>query len=241
MDPAALARIRRRLRSAPAPSWLHQEVARRMAERLSLIRLTPAGAGLVAGCRPAGRRPARGLSQATLQQVLPAGEAAPTAPWWKRWWGAVRGAGGQRPWRLAARGCLVQHGPAVRERSAGAVRRLASCPGVDGFVMFSTLGPGSLPELRAVYAAEGWGEPHVPFVDMHDLGDMLVQAGFADPVMDQETLTLTYGSAEQLLAELRGWGGNAVPGRSPALRGRAWRERLRQALQSRADDQGAST
>jgi malonyl-CoA O-methyltransferase len=110
--------------------------------------------------------------------------------------------------------------------------------GADGFVMFSTLGPGSLPELRAVYAAEGWGEPHVPFVDMHDLGDMLVQAGFADPVMDQETLTLTYGSAEQLLAELRGWGGNAVPGRSPALRGRAWRERLRQALQSRADDQG---
>jgi malonyl-CoA O-methyltransferase len=99
--------------------------------------------------------------------------------------------------------------------------------GADGFVMFSTLGPGSLPELRAVYAAEGWGEPHVPFVDMHDLGDMLVQAGFADPVMDQETLTLTYGSAEQLLAELRGWGGNAVPGRSPALRGRAWRERLR--------------
>ncbi|UFU09355.1 biotin synthase [Ideonella dechloratans] len=241
LDPVALARIRRRLRSAPAPSWLHQEVARRMAERLSLIRLTPRQVldwSLDAGPPAEGLRSA--YPQATLQQVLPAGEAVSPAPWWKRWLGtgaavpvaaeAVAPAGAGLVWSNMA--LQFENDPPAL---FAAWRRAL---GAEGFVMFSTLGPGSLPELRAVYAAEGWGEPHVPFVDMHDLGDMLVQAGFADPVMDQETLTLTYGSAEQLLAELRGWGGNAAPGRSPVLRGRAWRARLLQALQSRADAQG---
>ena len=45
---------------------------------------------------------------------------------------------------------------------------------VDGFLMFSTLGPGSLEGLRGLYAARGWPPPHAPFVDMHDLGDLLV-------------------------------------------------------------------
>ena len=58
---------------------------------------------------------------------------------------------------------------------------------VDGFVMFSCLGPGTLRELRALYARLGWRAPAQDFIDMHDLGDMLVHAGFADPVMDQES------------------------------------------------------
>ena len=68
---------------------------------------------------------------------------------------------------------------------------------VDGFVMFSCLGPGTLRELRALYGRLGWPPPTPDFVDMHDLGDMLVQAGFADPVMDQETLTLHLGRARR--------------------------------------------
>ena len=58
---------------------------------------------------------------------------------------------------------------------------------------------------------------------MHDLGDMLVQAGFADPVMDQEMLTLTWPDAEALLAELRALGGNADPARCAGLRTPRWR------------------
>ena len=69
---------------------------------------------------------------------------------------------------------------------------------------------------------------------MHDLGDMLVQAGFADPVMDQETLTLTWENPRALLAELRSLGGNASPTRWPGLRTPRWRERLHAALQSLA-------
>ncbi|MFL9870367.1 methyltransferase domain-containing protein [Paraburkholderia megapolitana] len=83
---------------------------------------------------------------------------------------------------------------------------------VNGLLMFSTLGPDTLKELRSAYAqvdaAHGLGaRAHViDFVDMHDLGDMLVESGFEIPVMDQETLTITYRSPESLLADVRRWG-----------------------------------
>lgn len=92
---------------------------------------------------------------------------------------------------------------------------------VGGLLMFSTLGPDTLRELRGAYAeveaAHGVaGRPHViDFVDMHDLGDMLVESGFEIPVMDQETLTVTYKSPESLLADVRRWG--AYPFANPAF------------------------
>ncbi len=102
----------------------------------------------------------------------------------------------------------------------------------DGFLMFSTLGPGSLAGLRTLYADAGWPPPHAPFVDMHDLGDMLLHAGFADPVMDQELLTLTWATPEALIAELRGLGANADPQRTAGLRTPRWRQGLHRALES---------
>jgi malonyl-CoA O-methyltransferase len=92
--------------------------------------------------------------------------------------------------------------------------------------------------LREIYAQQGWGPAHAPFVDMHDLGDMLVETGFAEPVMDQETLTLRYASAQSLLDELRGLGANAEPRRFTGLRTPAWRERLLQCVADQADAQG---
>src|SRR5437899_2777739 len=69
--------------------------------------------------------------------------------------------------------------------------------------------------------------PHVlPFVDMHDLGDMLVNAGFSTPVMDMETITVTYASPEKLLAEVRALGGNPLQTRRRGLLGRSGRDRL---------------
>jgi malonyl-CoA O-methyltransferase len=82
----------------------------------------------------------------------------------------------------------------------------------NGLLMFSTLGPDTLRELRGAYAEveAAHGVParaHViDFVDMHDLGDMLVESGFEIPVMDQETLTITYKSPQSLLADVRRWG-----------------------------------
>ena len=61
-----------------------------------------------------------------------------------------------------------------------------------GLLMFTTFGPDTLQELRAAWSSVD-GDSHVsPFPDMHDVGDALVRARFADPVMDVERLTLTY-------------------------------------------------
>ena len=98
---------------------------------------------------------------------------------------------------------------------------------VDGFLMFSCLGPDTLRELRAVYRALGWAPPAHEFTDMHDWGDMLVHAGFAEPVMDMERITLAFDTPERLLAELRELGVNLHPARFAGLRGRAWHDRLR--------------
>jgi malonyl-CoA O-methyltransferase len=91
-----------------------------------------------------------------------------------------------------------------------------------GLVMFSAFGPDTLTELRTAFAAPGEpGRVH-SFVDMHDLGDQLVGAGFADPVMEMERLTLTYTSTEQLLSDLRDTGqSNAMVGRRRGLTGRS--------------------
>ncbi|HWV62443.1 MAG TPA: methyltransferase domain-containing protein [Oxalicibacterium sp.] len=101
----------------------------------------------------------------------------------------------------------------------------------DGLLMFSCFGPDTFKELRAAFAAAD-ATPHVlPFVDMHDFGDMLVQAGFATPVMDMETLTVTYGSVERLMADARACGGNPLDTRSRGLMGRqSWR-RVTEALE----------
>jgi malonyl-CoA O-methyltransferase len=109
---------------------------------------------------------------------------------------------------------------------------------IDGFVMFSTFGPTSLRELRELYAQEAWGPPFHPFADMHDLGDLLVHAGFADPVMDQELLTLTWSTPQAALDELRTLGGNLHAARHAGLRTPRWRERLLAQLERRTDADG---
>lgn len=99
---------------------------------------------------------------------------------------------------------------------------------VEGLLMFSTLGPDTLRELRAAFASADKA-PHVhDFIDMHDLGDMLVSAGFAAPVMDTETITLTYTAVAGLFADLRASGQTcALSGRTRGLMGpRRWRHAL---------------
>lgn len=86
-----------------------------------------------------------------------------------------------------------------------------------GLVMFSTFGPDTLHELKAAYAADGY--THVNrFIDMHDLGDRLLNAGFADPVVDMERITLTYADVRDLMRDLKAIGAhNVTAGRPRAL------------------------
>ena len=113
---------------------------------------------------------------------------------------------------------------------------LAGYEEVGGLLMFSTLGPDTLKELRTAFA-DGYAHTQ-RFADMHDLGDMLVHAGFADPVMDQETLTLSWDSPQALLSELHGLGTNASPDRFAGLRTPRWHERLLAGLRDMAAPDG---
>ncbi len=102
----------------------------------------------------------------------------------------------------------------------------------DGFLMFSCLGPDTLIELRALYEKLGWPAPAQAFTDMHDWGDMLVEAGFAEPVMDMERIVLTFETPERLLQELRELGRNLNPQRFGACRGRQWKAELLQEIKA---------
>jgi len=90
-----------------------------------------------------------------------------------------------------------------------------------GLVLFSTLGPDTLKELRAAWAAVD-DAPHVNrFHDMHDVGDALVHAGFSSPVMERDDLVVTYADVLTLMRDLKGIGAhNSLQERRRALYGR---------------------
>lgn len=243
LDSMAARRARDRLdKGDPAP-WLHQEVARRMGERLAVIRHQPHAVLDWSGRAGASRAVlAHAYPEARRARVADAAvEVATPVPWWLRWRPEAVRESVLASTAVAPSSCgLIWSNMRLHFETEPAwlMRAWHAALAPDGFLMFSTLGPGSLACLREVYAAEGWGIPFAPFVDMHDLGDMLVAAGFADPVMDQETITLTYPTPEALLGELRGMGANLAPTRFGGLRTPRWREALEQALVARSGTDG---
>lgn len=91
----------------------------------------------------------------------------------------------------------------------------------DGLLMFSSFGPDTLRELREASAADP-AHVHVSrFIDMHDIGDALVRAGFANPVLDVERFVLTYDDVLAVMRDLKAIGAhNAAQGRPRGLEGR---------------------
>lgn len=93
-----------------------------------------------------------------------------------------------------------------------------------GMLMFATLGPDTLCELRQAFG-QADGATHVnQFIDMHDLGDALMAAQFSEPVMDMEKIVLTYDTARDVMHDLKAIGAhNATAGRGRGLMGKhAW-------------------
>ena len=90
-----------------------------------------------------------------------------------------------------------------------------------GLLMFATMGPDTLKELRQSWAAVDENAHVSGFYDMHDIGDTLLRTGFADPVMDVEHIQLTYSSVNDLMQDLKNLGSrNAVRGRNRSLTGK---------------------
>ncbi|ATE60861.1 methyltransferase domain-containing protein [Thauera sinica] len=240
--------LRRRFARAAATSDgadpLIREIARRMDERLDYIRLAPKrildlGCGTGADLERLGERfPEAQVIAAdfALPMLARARARKPSAPPGGLLRRLLGGGGKPLPAVAAdARSLPFAHGTlgmvwsnlmlAALDDPLPALQEIHRVLEVGGLLMFSTLGPDTLRELRAVLPA-GSGERVHRFIDMHDIGDTLVKAGFADPVMDMEMLTLTYADLDGLFADLRATGStNASTARPRGLSGRrAWSE-----------------
>lgn len=97
----------------------------------------------------------------------------------------------------------------------------------EGLLMFSTFGPDTLKELRQASSADP-GHVHVSrFIDMHDIGDAIVRAGFSAPVLDVERFTLTYDDVISVMRDLKAIGAhNAADGRARGLLGKGFLQQL---------------
>lgn len=215
-----------------AAAVLQHEVCRRMAERLDYIKHQPqvlldAGSGTGNALAPLHARyreahiVAFDIAHAMLEQ------ARARQPWWRSLPGLrapqseVCGDIERLPFATASIDMVwsnlalqwVNDLPATFREMHRVLR-----PG--GLLMFSTFGPDTLKELRAAYAGSGY--THVNrFIDMHDIGDMLTAARYADPVMDMESFTLTYDTARHLMHDLKAIGAhNVTHGRPQALSGK---------------------
>ena len=215
-----------------AAAVLQHEVCRRMLSRLDYIKHAPAavldagsGTGNVATALRA-RYPQATLYALDIALAM-VRRARARMPWWQRLLGRgvlpVCGDIEQLPLRDAAVG-MVWSNLALQwsnepQRACAEFRRVLA-PG--GLLMFSTFGPDTLKELRAAYQGIDRYTHINRFIDMHDIGDMLVHGGFADPVMDMEYITLTYTDVLALMRDLKAIGAhNVTAGRRPGMTARA--------------------
>jgi len=217
---------------------LQRAVAERMAERLQFVKFTPV-AMLDAGC---GTGYARHLLQerykgARLLELDIALSMLQVARGARSWWRKLlSGPASNVDFVCGDLECLPLQAGSVDlvwsnlalqwcndlDATFSGVRRVLA---PNGLFMFSTFGPDTLKELRQAFGQVD-GYTHVSrFADMHDIGDALMRAGFAEPVMDMEYFTLTYDSASGLMCDLKALGAhNATQGRRQGLAGKtAWR------------------
>ena len=224
-----------------------REVDRRMQERLDYVNIQPARI-VDLGCSRGGsfaglaaRYPRAQLIGLDISLAMLQAGQVPRAGW-QRWLGRGRQNEVQRLAADAVKLPLKSQSTAIvwsnlllhwLDDPLPALAEAHRVLEVGGLIMFSTLGPDSLKELRSAFA-DGYAHTQ-RFIDMHDFGDMLVGCGFADPVMDMEVLTLTYDSFDEMLGDLRAAGSgcamkarrHGLTGRQSWARARAAYERLR--------------
>lgn len=218
-----------------AAAVLQREVCTRMLDRLDYIKLQPerildAGCGTGWGTRqlsakyPAAQLVALDIAIGMLQT------ARGRSGWWQKLFGGTRQmpvCGDIEALPLASESLeMVWSNLAVQwcNDLPGTFVELRRVLKADGLLMFSTFGPDTLKELRQAFHGVDQHTHLNRFADMHDIGDMLIQAGFSEPVMDMEYLTLTYEDVRGVLHDLKAIGAhNATAGRGQGLMGKnAW-------------------
>lgn len=219
--------------SYDAGAVLQHEVCDRMLERLDYIRVQPtrvldAGCGTGRGTRQLTRRyPAAQVVALDIALGM-LHEAREKSGWWQKLLGSKKLGylcADVEALPLEANSVeLVWSNLAIQwcNDLPGTFRELHRVLKPDGLLMYSTFGPDTLKELRAAFHGVD-GHSHVSrFADMHDLGDMLVHSGFAEPVMDMEVITLTYDDVRAAMRDLKNIGAhNASTERAQGMMGRA--------------------
>jgi malonyl-CoA O-methyltransferase len=227
LDPRVVRRsFDRAARTYDSATAVQREIRTRLLERLDIVRLAPATVlDLGAGTGHASRELKRRYSSAkviALDQSLQMLCASARQQSFLRRFAPVCADAHRLPLRtgsvdLVLSNLLLEwcHDPDTVFAEVSRVLR------PKGLFTFTTVGPDTLKELRELWRGID-DVPHVHrFIDMHDFGDALLRAGFAEPVMDAERLTVTYPSLDALLADLRGSGArNVAAGRSHGLTGR---------------------
>jgi malonyl-CoA O-methyltransferase len=221
---------------------LQREVERRMLERLDYIRLAPKCV-LDAGCGPGralrllrARYPGAHLLGVDVAEAMirAASRAEPVAERVRRlFWGAPRSHVRADFSRLPLRSGSIEMvwsnlALAWAEDPLATLRELQRVLAPGGLLMFSSYGPDTLKELKSAFSAVSHARHVHSFADMHDVGDMLVECGFVEPVMDVEMITLTYDEVAGLARDLKASGQTcAACDRPRALTGRAaWRRMI---------------
>ncbi len=226
--------------------WLNEEIARRMEDRLQWIRLQPKSwvhwAPITGGLQAHKLLKARYPNAPChlVETSLTREQIVKLAFFGSSWGARFKKLFGQKtdsfcpPQPASADMLWANMALHTSSEPQALLLRWHQLLAVDGFLMFSCLGPDTLRELNELYQKLGWPPACHSFTDMHDWGDMLVQAGFAEPVMDMERLTLTYESPKSFLLEMRSLGRNLHRNRFAGLRGRQWLNVLEKALLSLA-------
>ena len=225
-----------------AADFLHREICARLIERFELMRLEPAriidlGAGTGSACP--GLRERFPAAEIIAIDLVPEMLLARKPEWSTGAWPVCADAA-SLPLRNASfdlffSNLMLPHCPDQMAIMAEARRSLR----FPGLFIFSTLGPQSFIEFREAWAEADNFTHIVPFTDMHDLGDSLVNVGFVEPVVDAELITVTYPSLPALHQDLRRVGSiNAMESRNPGLTGRGSWERLCASYAKRRDRDG---
>lgn len=216
---------------------LQREVGQRLLERLDVLRVKPGtivdvGAGTGHATRALLHR-YRGGHVVALDVAMSMLRRAQRAGLWRRKPSPVCGDVESLP---LASGCAdMIHSNLTLQWCNDiecALREMRRVLKPDGLLLFTTVGPDTLKELRASWA-EADAYIHINnFLDMHDVGDAVLRAGFADPVMEMEMMCLTYRGVPQLMRELKLLGArNSTQGRPRGLTGRRRYQRARQAYE----------
>jgi malonyl-CoA O-methyltransferase len=90
----------------------------------------------------------------------------------------------------------------------------------QGLFLFTTFGPDTLKELKRSWSVVDSSAHVNNFIDMHDIGDQMLQSGFQSPIMEMENITLTYEKVVDLMHDLKAIGAQNVANRSKALTGK---------------------